>query len=69
MNGSPHRHVITRTIRREDILAPHTARFGRKPGDRVIVASEAVDAARAETAAGTLAKLERDKFECVIFAT
>jgi hypothetical protein len=66
MTDSPHRDVITRTIRREDILPPHTARFARKKGDRVIVASEALDAAIAETARAVLEKLPRDKFECAI---
>ena len=66
MTDSPHRHVITRTIRREDILEPHVARFMLQKGDRVIVASEAVDGAIASTAGEVLEKLPRDKFECVI---
>jgi hypothetical protein len=69
MHDSPHRHVITRTIRSGDILAPHTARFVLERGDRVIVSSEAVDDAIAETARDVIEKLPRDKFECVVIVT
>jgi hypothetical protein len=66
MNDSPHRHVLTRTIRRDDILPPHSARFALQRDDRVIIASEAVDHAIAPSAREVLEKLPRDKFECVI---
>ena len=65
---SPHKHVITRCIRPGDILPPHDARFQLKKGDRVIIASEAIDGAiRGETPPDVLEKLPRDKFECVVF--
>jgi hypothetical protein len=66
MHDSPHRHVITRTIRTSDILEPHIARFMLQEGDRVIVASEAIDDAIGTTAREVLEKMPRDKFECVI---
>ena len=66
LEDSPHRHVLTRTIRREDILPPHASRFALKTGDRVIVASEAVDDAIDATSREILEKLPRNKFECVI---
>lgn len=70
MKDSQHRHVLTRTIRRDDITEPHTARFALKKGDRVILASEAVDdAIGGQTAREILEKLPRDKFECVIVVT
>lgn len=66
LSESPHRHVMTRTIRPGDILEPHIARFAVEKGDRVILASQEVDAAIAENAHDVLEKLPRDKFECVI---
>ena len=68
MTESPHRHVLTRTMRIQDILPPQTARFALQKGDRVIVASEAVDdVIGGKTAQEVLEKLPRDKFDCVIF--
>jgi hypothetical protein len=70
MTDSPHRHVVTRTIRPGDILEPHIARFVLEKGDRVIVASEAIDGAiGGNSASDVMEKLPRDKFECVVFAT
>ncbi len=66
---SPHKHILTRTIQRGDILPPHTARFALAKGDRVIVASVAIDEAIAETSRDVIEKLPRDKFECVVVVT
>jgi hypothetical protein len=66
MNDSPHRAVLTRTIGVGDILDPGSARFMVALGDRIVIATEAVDRVAARPSAhAILDGLEVEHFGCV----